>query len=87
MSRRPRKFETKTALDNVSLRIPRGRVFGLVGANGAGKTTLIKHMLGLLKAEAGSLPAVVKSPSSHTRMPSGLSRRRISRKAFSGSGR
>jgi ABC-2 type transport system ATP-binding protein len=50
-----RKFETKTALDNVSLRIPRGRVFGLVGANGAGKTTLIKHMLGLLKAEAGSV--------------------------------
>jgi ABC-2 type transport system ATP-binding protein len=50
-----RKFGSKTALDDVSLRIPRGRVFGLVGENGAGKTTLIKHILGLLKAEAGSV--------------------------------
>jgi ABC-2 type transport system ATP-binding protein len=30
-------------------------VYGLVGANGAGKTTLIKHVLGLLRAEAGSV--------------------------------
>ena len=33
----------------------RGKVFGLVGENGAGKTTLIKHILGLLKAETGSV--------------------------------
>ena len=50
-----RKFENKLALNNVSLRVPRGRVFGLVGENGAGKTTLIKHILGLLKAERGSV--------------------------------
>jgi len=30
-------------------------VYGLVGANGAGKTTLIKHLLGLLRAERGSV--------------------------------
>src|ERR1700740_2874524 len=48
-----RRFGVKTALDNVSLSVPRGSVFGLVGANGAGKTTLIKHVLGLLKAESG----------------------------------
>jgi ABC-2 type transport system ATP-binding protein len=42
-------------LDAVSLALPRGAVYGLVGANGAGKTTLIKHILGLLKAEAGSV--------------------------------
>ena len=35
--------------------VPRGCVFGLVGENGAGKTTLIKHMLGLLRAETGSV--------------------------------
>ena len=33
----------------------RGGVYGLVGANGAGKTTLIKHILGLLRAEGGSV--------------------------------
>ena len=43
------------ALDNVSITLPRGIVFGLVGANGAGKTTLIKHILGLLKAEVGTV--------------------------------
>lgn len=48
-----RKFGSKFALNNVSLRARRGRVFGLVGANGAGKTTLIKHLLGRLKAESG----------------------------------
>ena len=48
-----RRFGEKTALDDVSIKLPRGVVFGLVGANGAGKTTLIKHILGLLKAQAG----------------------------------
>ena len=43
------------ALDAVSLSLPRGAVYGLVGANGAGKTTLIKHILGLLRAERGSV--------------------------------
>jgi ABC-2 type transport system ATP-binding protein len=50
-----RKFGAKRALDNVTLAVPRGVVFGLVGANGAGKTTLIRHILGLLKAQSGSV--------------------------------
>jgi ABC-2 type transport system ATP-binding protein len=50
-----RRFGAKTALDGVSLSLPRGGVYGLVGANGAGKTTLIRHILGLLKAESGSV--------------------------------
>jgi ABC-2 type transport system ATP-binding protein len=50
-----RKFGAKAALDNLSISIPRGVVFGLVGANGAGKTTLIKHLLGLLKAQSGAV--------------------------------
>jgi len=50
-----RQFGTKTALDNISLTIPRGGVFGLIGGNGAGKTTLIRHVLGLLKAQSGSV--------------------------------
>lgn len=50
-----RRFGTRTALASVTLSMPRGAVYGLVGANGAGKTTLIKHILGLLRAEAGSV--------------------------------
>ena len=50
-----RRFGTKTALDSVNLSLQRGAVYGLVGANGAGKTTLIRHILGLLRAESGSV--------------------------------
>lgn len=57
-----RRFGTKLALDGVSLTVPRGSVFGLVGENGAGKTTLIKHMLGLLKAQQGTVRVFGKDP-------------------------
>ena len=50
-----RRFDLKLALDSLDLSVPRGCVFGLVGANGAGKTTLIRHVLGLLKAQSGSV--------------------------------
>src|SRR6202008_4943925 len=55
IAERTRRFGSTTALDSVSLSVPRGAVYGLVGANGAGKTTLIKHLLGLLRAERGSV--------------------------------
>jgi ABC-2 type transport system ATP-binding protein len=48
-----RHFGTKTALNDVTLTVPRGCVFGLVGENGAGKSTLIRHLLGLWRAETG----------------------------------
>ena len=50
-----RSFGRKAALKEVSLSVPRGAVFGLVGENAAGKTTLIKHILGLLKAQTGTV--------------------------------
>ncbi|HEX4071477.1 MAG TPA: ABC transporter ATP-binding protein [Planctomycetaceae bacterium] len=50
-----RHFGNKRALDDISLSVPRGGVFGLIGGNGAGKTTVIKHVLGLLKAQSGSV--------------------------------
>lgn len=37
-----KKFGDKTALDNLSVDIPKGKIFGLLGPNGAGKTTLIR---------------------------------------------
>ena len=50
-----RSFGRKAALDRVSFHAVTGCVCGLVGANGAGKTTLIKHLLGLLRANTGSV--------------------------------
>ena len=50
-----RSFGAKKALNDVSLAVPRGAVFGLVGENGAGKSTLIKHLLGLWRAEVGTV--------------------------------
>jgi ABC-2 type transport system ATP-binding protein len=50
-----RRFGAKQALDDVSLVVRRGCVFGLVGENGAGKSTLIKHLLGLWRAETGTV--------------------------------
>jgi ABC-2 type transport system ATP-binding protein len=57
-----RRFGRTVALDGVSLEVPRGAVFGLVGENGAGKTTLIKHLLGLLKAQSGTVRVFGRDP-------------------------
>ena len=48
-----KRFGAETALDGVSLEVPPGVVFALLGENGAGKTTAIRIMLGLLEADAG----------------------------------
>jgi ABC-2 type transport system ATP-binding protein len=50
-----KRFGSQTALDNVSLAVPPGVVFALLGENGAGKTTAIRLMLGLAEATAGEV--------------------------------
>lgn len=50
-----RNYRRVTALKDFSLSVPEGQVLGLVGENGAGKSTLIKHILGLLRAQSGSI--------------------------------
>jgi len=49
-----KKFGKLTALDNISLEVNEGEVFGYIGPNGAGKTTTIRVLLGILKATQGS---------------------------------
>lgn len=48
-----KRFGQVVALDRVSLEVPRGVVFALLGENGAGKTTAIRIMLGLLEPTQG----------------------------------
>lgn len=44
-----------TAIKNLSLNIPDGKIIGFIGLNGAGKTTLIKMITGILKPDKGSI--------------------------------
>jgi ABC-2 type transport system ATP-binding protein len=48
-----KKYYNKTALDNVSLTLEKGRIYGLLGPNGSGKTTLMKVIAGLHKQTSG----------------------------------
>ena len=49
-----KKFGEKTVVDNLSLGIEKGELFGLLGPNGAGKTTTIKILCGLLEPTSGA---------------------------------
>jgi ABC-2 type transport system ATP-binding protein len=50
-----KRFGTRIAVDNVDLLVARGSVFGYLGPNGAGKTTLIRVLLGLTRADSGTM--------------------------------
>ncbi|MEJ2791579.1 MULTISPECIES: ATP-binding cassette domain-containing protein [unclassified Pseudoxanthomonas] len=48
-----KRYGRKLALDNLDLRIPRGRIHAIVGANGAGKSTLFRILMGFMPPSAG----------------------------------
>ena len=48
-------FGGKKALDELSLRVPQGAVYGLIGSNGAGKSTAIRHLTGIYRPDAGTV--------------------------------
>lgn len=50
-----KRFGTNVAVDGVELLVPRGCAFGYLGPNGAGKTTLIRTLLGLTRADSGTM--------------------------------
>jgi len=50
-----KRFGTTVAVNDVELLVPRGSAFGCLGPNGAGKTTLIRTLLGLTRADGGTM--------------------------------
>jgi len=49
-----KRYSDIVAVDNVSLDVKKGEIFGLLGPNGSGKSTMLKIILGLVKADSGS---------------------------------
>ncbi len=50
-----KRFDGSLALDEATLSVPEGSVYGLVGPNGAGKSTLIRHLMGVYRQDAGTI--------------------------------
>jgi ABC-2 type transport system ATP-binding protein len=48
-------FKTVKALDNISIQVHEGEIYGFLGLNGAGKTTLIRILLGMIKPTKGTI--------------------------------
>jgi len=55
-----KRYYNVTALNNVTLTVPRGEVVGVLGPNGAGKTTLFKLIAGFLQPDSGSVRPIGK---------------------------
>ena len=74
-----KRYGRQTAVDGLSLAVPEGSVFGLLGENGAGKTTTIQMLLGLIAPDeraargAGARPGAARARGS----PAGRLRARV----------
>lgn len=57
-----KRYGRRTALDGMTLAVPRGAIMGLVGANGAGKTTWMLTVAGLLRPTSGTIDLLGAGP-------------------------
>ncbi|MCG8650095.1 MAG: ABC transporter ATP-binding protein [Pirellulales bacterium] len=55
LSQLTKRFGKSTAVDSLSLQVPRGVTLGLLGPNGAGKSTTLKMLMGMLRPTAGAV--------------------------------
>lgn len=58
-----KSFGTQTVIENLNFAVPEGVIYGFIGQNGAGKTTTMKMVLGLMKADSGSITVCKESVS------------------------
>jgi len=58
-----KSYNKRTVLNDVSLDVARGQIYGLIGPSGAGKTTLVKTIVGMERADSGSISVMnIKMP-------------------------
>lgn len=55
-----KKYGAQYAVENISIHVPKGKIYGLLGRNGAGKTTIMKMLLGLTKQTCGEIKILGK---------------------------
>ncbi len=55
-------YRKTRAVDDVTMNIPRGEIFGLIGENGAGKSTLMKMLAGAIHPTSGSFSLLGNAP-------------------------
>jgi ABC-2 type transport system ATP-binding protein len=61
-------FKTVTALDNISIQVKEGEIYGFLGLNGAGKTTLIRILLNMIKPASGKIRIFGNKPDKDNRL-------------------
>jgi ABC-2 type transport system ATP-binding protein len=61
-----KKFGDSVAVDNVTMTIPRGSIFGFIGPSGCGKTTTMRLLLGIYEASGGVVEVLGRSPDHFT---------------------
>ncbi len=57
-----KRYRDQTAVDRLSLEVPTGAVYGLLGENGAGKTTTLRTLLGLIAPTSGTIDVLGLNP-------------------------
>ncbi|MCP4704402.1 MAG: ATP-binding cassette domain-containing protein, partial [candidate division Zixibacteria bacterium] len=50
-----KSYESKKAVDNLSLSVPQGSIYGIIGPNGAGKTTTIRMVMNIIAPDSGKV--------------------------------
>ena len=65
-------YGAKTVLNHVSIHVPKGSIYGLVGKNGAGKTTLMRIICGLTQQSEGSYTLLGKTDDETVRRNMGM---------------
>jgi ABC-2 type transport system ATP-binding protein len=65
-----KKFDEETAVNAVTMEIPRGKIFGFIGPSGSGKTTTVRLMLGVYRPTAGEVTVFDRPSLKFTRQES-----------------